>query len=121
MGAVVVRAPRTGRSRRVRAVGVLALLSVAFGCSSGGSAAPAGSAVTLPAPMSGSAVACPLGIALVAVDEAGGAPQWSHCADRPWGIDVLAADDQVVLAAEHFGRNEPTTLLGLAPSRLPSA
>ncbi len=119
------RAPKCGREpggrRFVARTGVLVvaalLASAAAACGSGGESGPRsdGPSVTVTTATTSGPVACPRG-GLVAVEAASGSVVWSHCAQGGVGIEVLGADDRIVLAAEHSDRGGPTTLSGLDPA-----
>ncbi len=101
---------RTGRIGSVPVALAVAGLLVAAGCRTDGGGDAA--VVTLPVPAGGTPVSCPSGVALVAVDAKDGGVVWSRCAERMSGIEVLAADERTVLAAEYRPAGG-LTLLGL--------
>ncbi len=103
-----VRVRQRFLGRRV-AVGVMCVLTGLGPAACGGASdQPDSSAdqrvtptVTLPPPLEATPTSCPMGTAVVAADETTGEVIWSHCAASVSGIEVLAADDKTVLAAEY--------------------
>lgn len=104
-------ARRSRGSRTAGAVAVAGLIGAA--CGSGGEAPSASPMVTLAPPSGAAPVSCPLGTALVAADLATGAMLWSRCAGSMSGIEVLAASESTVLAAEYGEMGGGVRLAGL--------
>ncbi len=135
MNAFANKAPTGARDQRVSrgrggaavAISVVALLG-APSCRGGDDPADQASArvsasvdtdatvavtLTLPPALELTPTSCPLGTALVAADETTGAVLWNHCAGSLGGIQVLAADERTVLAAEYGADVQGVTVLGL--------
>ncbi|MEZ5265691.1 MAG: PQQ-binding-like beta-propeller repeat protein [Acidimicrobiales bacterium] len=99
----------------VLALTVAATLATGCGGSGDGERATPIGTVTLPAPTAPAAEqpSCPFAAALVAVDPTTGAPLWTYCAGAMSGVEVLAATESTVLAAEYGDRLGGVHLFGL--------
>jgi len=109
---------RTGMARAAVMV-VATAASLLAACGSSGTTSPTAidtagvPEVTLPVPYGTGSPSCPQSVAMAAIDLTTGSTLWTRCADSKRGIDVLAATEDTVLAAEYDLTDAGVRLFGL--------